>query len=471
MRDTIFALATAPGRSAVAVVRVSGPGAGKALRALAGRTGKARTARRAQLRDAGGAPIDEALTLWFPGPASYTGEDVAELHLHGGPSVVSSVIATLVGLGLGLRLAEPGEFTRRAFEAGKLDLAQAEAVADLIDAETDAQARQALAQMEGVLSRRYEGWREGLIAALAHLEAAVDFPDEDLPAEVAERAAPLIEALVADLEHALADARRGERVREGYKIAIVGAPNAGKSRLFNALVGRDAAIVTAHAGTTRDVIESPLVIAGYKVVLADMAGVRPAVDEIEAEGVRRARAWASDADLRLLAVDASADRGAWVEAASAAMLSDLLVLTKTDLTAGCDAAAARAWATPLGVETLGVSAVTGGGLDDLRAWIERRVVADLAGAEFPAATRQRHATLLGHALGALQSARQNLAGRSIANMMASPAKLVAGEPMEPEVELAAEDLRLAARALERITGRIGAEDVLDLIFASFCIGK
>jgi tRNA modification GTPase len=469
MRDTIFALATAPGRSAVAVVRVSGPGAGKALRALAGRTGRARTARRAHLRGGDGAPIDEALTLWFPGPASYTGEDVAELHLHGGPSVVSRVIAALADMGL--RLAEPGEFTRRAFEAGKLDLTQAEAVADLIDAETEAQARQALAQMRGVLSRRYEGWRAGLTTALAHVEAAVDFPDEDLPAEVSQRAVPLIETLIADLEAAVADAGRGERVREGYRIAIVGAPNAGKSRLFNALVGRDAAIVTAHAGTTRDVIEAPIVLAGYKTVIADMAGVRVAADEIEAEGVRRARAWASDADLRVLAVDASADRGAWVDAANAATPRDLLVLTKTDLPAGCDAAAASAWATPLGVESLGVSAETGDGLAELRAWIERRVVADLAGADFPAATRQRHSTLLHHAVGALESARQNLAGLSYANILASRDKLLAGEPAPPEPELAAEDLRLAARALERITGRIGAEDVLDLIFASFCIGK
>jgi tRNA modification GTPase len=469
MRDTIFALATAPGRSAVAVVRVSGPSAGKALRALAGRTGKARTARRAQLSDDGGAPIDEALTLWFPGPASYTGEDVAELHLHGGASVVARVIGSLAGMGL--RLAEPGEFTRRAFEAGKLDLTQAEAVADLIDAETDAQARQALAQMQGVLSHRYEGWRLRLIAALAHVEAAVDFPDEDLPGEICQRAASLIDTLIADLEAAVADAGRGERVREGYRIAIVGAPNAGKSRLFNALVGRDAAIVTAHAGTTRDVIEAPIVLAGYKTVLADMAGVRVAADEIEAEGVRRARAWASDADLRLLAVDASADRGAWVDAANAATPRDLLVLTKADLPAGCDAAAATAWATPLGVERLDVSAETGDGLAELRAGIERRVVADLAGAEFPAATRQRHATLLRHALGALQSAQQNLEGLSYANIIASPAKLLAGEPMPPAPELAAEDLRLAARALERVTGHIGAEDILDLIFASFCIGK
>ena len=465
MRDTIYALATAPGRSAVAVVRVSGPAAGAALKALAGRRGKARQARRARLQDAAGAPIDEALTLWFPGPASYTGEDVAELHLHGGPAVVGRVLEALADRGL--RLAEPGEFTRRAFEVGKLDLAQAEAVADLVDAETEAQARQALAQMQGALSRRYEAWRGRLIEALAHLEAAVDFPDEDLPAELATRARPPIEALAQDLEAALADAARGERVREGYRIAIVGAPNAGKSRLFNALLGREAAIVTAHAGTTRDVIEAPFVIAGYKTLVADMAGVREAADEIEAEGVRRARAWAADADLRLLAIDAAANDGAWAQAANEAAPGDLLVLTKADLEAGCDAAAAAAWAARLRIEPLAVSARTGSGLADLRGRLERRIVADLAGAEFPAATRQRHESLLRQALGALQSAAHNLSGQTLAGAVAGTAP----DPSQAEPELAAEDLRLAARALERITGRIGAEDILDLIFASFCIGK
>ncbi len=258
MRDTIFAPATAPGRAAVAVIRISGPDAGAALRALAGRLPAARRASLRKLRDAAGDAIDAGLALWFPGPDSYTGEDVAELHLHGGAAVVGRVTESLAALGL--RLAEPGEFTRRAFEAGRLSLDQAEGVADLIDAETEAQARQAVAQLEGALGRRYERWRRMLAEALAMLEAAVDFPDEELPSDVAERARPRIARLEADLERAQADARRGERVREGYRIALIGAPNAGKSRLFNALLAREAAIVTATPGTTRDVLEAPLVV-------------------------------------------------------------------------------------------------------------------------------------------------------------------------------------------------------------------
>src|SRR5215469_817073 len=304
MRETIFAPATAPGRAAVAVVRISGPSARKALRALAGRTPPPRRASFRRLRAPDGAPLDAALILWFPGPNSYTGEDVAELHLHGGPAVVGEVAQALTALGL--RLAEPGEFTRRAFEAGRLDLDQAKAVADLIDAETEAQARQALDQLAGALGRRYATWRGALAEALAYLEAAVDFPDEEPPADVAGRARPAIGRLVADLEAALGDARRGERVREGYRIALVGAPNAGKSQLLNALLAREAAIVTATPGTTRDVIEVPLVLAGYKALVADMAGLRTASEAIEAEGVRRARDWAEAADLRLWVADGAA---------------------------------------------------------------------------------------------------------------------------------------------------------------------
>jgi tRNA modification GTPase len=278
MRDTIFAPATAPGRAAVAVVRISGPDAGAALGRLAGRRPSPRRASLRKLRDRAGEPIDAALVLWFPAPDSYTGEDVAELHLHGGAAVVGRVTEALSGLGL--RLAEPGEFTRRAFEAGRLSLDQAEGVADLVDAETEAQARQAIAQLEGALGRRYARWRGMLAGAMAMLEAAVDFPDEELPSDVAARAAPRIAQLRDDLERAQADAERGERVREGYRIALIGAPNAGKSRLFNALLAREAAIVTATPGTTRDVLEAPLVIAGFKVLLADMAGLRETAEAI-----------------------------------------------------------------------------------------------------------------------------------------------------------------------------------------------
>ena len=382
--------------------------------------------------------------LWLPGPGSYTGEDSAELHLHGGPAIVDAVSGAL--LAQGLRLAEPGEFTRRAFEHGRLDLDQAEAVADLVDAETEAQRRQALAQLDGALGRRYGAWRGELLEALAVLEAAIDFPDDDLPEDVAERARPHLERLERELAAALADAGRGERVRDGFRIALVGAPNAGKSSLLNRLLGRDAAIVTATPGTTRDVIEAPLVLGGFKVLLADMAGMREPGEEIEAEGVRRARAWAEGADLRLWVVDASASAGAWREAADLVHPGDLLVLNKADLAQGADADSAR----ERGLETLPLSARSGDGLDRLGAWLEGAVMQALSGGEFPAATRARHRARLEEALEHIRRAQAGLAGGP---------------------ELAAEDLRLAGRALARISGRIDPEQLLDLIFSSFCIGK
>jgi tRNA modification GTPase len=444
MRDTIFALATAPGRAAVAVIRISGPGAAVALRALAGRLPRARRAVMRRLRGPDGGTIDQALTLWMPGPDSYTGEDVAELQVHGGSAVVAGVTRALAALGL--RLAEPGEFTRRAFEAGKLDLDQAEGVADLVDAETEAQARQALAQLGGALGRRYETWRETLTHALAYVEAAVDFPDEELPADVAARALPLVARLTGELEAALADAQRGERVRDGYRIALIGAPNAGKSALFNALLGRDAAIVTATAGTTRDVIEASMVLEGYKVVLADMAGLRTAGDAIEAEGVRRARAWAEGAALRIWVVDASSCDGAWREAADLVRPGDLVAFNKTDLPRGSD----RRALTVSGETQAFEVAATRGDVGALRAALTVRVRDDLTGAEFPAVTRARHEQLLADALAHLR-------------------QVDAGALEAPE--LAAEDLRLAARAMARVSGRIGAEEVLDVVFSAFCIGK
>ena len=447
MTDTIFALATAPGRAAVAVVRLSGPGARVAVAALAGSVPPPREARVRRLRGPDGGVIDEALVLWTPGPGSYTGEDAAELHLHGGAAVVDGISDTL--LARGLRLAEPGEFTRRAFENGKLDLTQAEAVADLVDAETEGQRRQALAQLEGALGRRYESWREALLEALANLEAAIDFPDEDLPADIAARARPGLVGLEAELAEALAGAERGERVRDGYRIAIIGAPNAGKSSLLNRLLAREAAIVTATPGTTRDVIEAPLVIGGFKVLLADTAGLREATDEIEGEGVRRARAWAGAAALRLWVVDAGARDGAWRLASDAVTAGDLLLLNKADRAPGSDAGCAEAHADGAGLGLLKVSATTGDGLDGLHEALHRRVAADLSGGEFPAATRARHRARLEEALTAVRRGIQALE---------SP-------------ELAAEDLRLAGRALGRIAGRIDPEEVLGRIFASFCIGK
>lgn len=445
MTDLIVAPATAPGRAALAVVRMSGPGAGSALVALAGKLPVPRRASVRTLRHGGGT-LDQALVLWMPGPASYTGEDMVELHLHGGPGVVGAVLEAASALGA--RMAAPGEFTRRAFANGKLDLTQAEAVADLVEAETASQARQALEQLGGALSRRYDHWRAQLVETLAFLEAAIDFPDEELPEDVAERARPYLEAVLADLDAALEDAERGRRVREGLRVALIGAPNAGKSSLLNALVGRDAAIVAATPGTTRDVIEQSLVLGGYQLLLADTAGMRSADDAIEAEGVRRARAWAEEADLRVLVVDGSSGAGDWVEARLEARAGDLCLINKADLNEGDDGQAADGWAEIAGLDVMQLSLKLGA--EEVRRWLEARATEMLSGADFPAATRLRHAERLTDARDRLRAAL-SAADRG--------------------VELAAEEVRLAARALERVTGRVGAEEVLGRVFSSFCIGK
>ncbi|MDR7230793.1 tRNA modification GTPase [Caulobacter sp. BE264] len=446
MTDTIFALATAAGRAAVAVVRISGPRSHDIVTALCGRPPAPRQAAVRKLRH-DGVVIDEALVLRFEGPASYTGEDSAEFHVHGGRAVVEALLKALAELGA--RLAEPGEFTRRAFENGKLDLAQAEGVADLIDAETEAQRRQALGQLGGALSQRYDRWRDLLVQALAMLEAAVDFPDEDLPEEVAERARPGLRQLSAELDAALSDVSRGRRVRDGFRIALVGAPNAGKSTLLNGLAERDAAIVTDVAGTTRDVIEVPLVLGGYKVLLGDTAGLRETSDAIEAEGVRRAKAWAEDADLRLWVVD-----GFHVKQAEhrpdAIRAGDWLILNKADIADAANlAAAADQWAGQ-GLSVLRLTGKSEEGAATLRNALALHVAEALSGAEFPAATRLRHAERLVEAKCYLERALSDVG---------------------LEVELAAEDVRLAARALEKISGRIDPEDVLGRVFSTFCIGK
>lgn len=443
MIPTIFALATAPGRAGVAVVRVSGPGSGEALSALTGKPPPApRMATLVRLRDPStGEALDDALVLRFTAPRSFTGEDVVELHLHGGRAVVAGVVEALSALP-GLRVAEPGEFTRRAFENGKLDLTEAEAVADLVDAETSAQRRQALRQMEGALGQLYDGWRERLTRSLAHIEADIDFPDEDLPSGVSDAARPVLDALAAEIDAHLDDRGRGERLREGLHIAIVGAPNAGKSSLLNALARREAAIVSARAGTTRDVIEVHLDLGGYPVVLADTAGLREAAaDEVEEEGIRRALDRAARADVKVAVFDATALPA--LDPATVALVDKdtVVVLNKTDV---ADAPVPVVG----GQDAVAVSARTGAGLPEL----ERRLTAftadRLAGSGAPALTRARHRSALEECRDALRRALD-----------------------APLPELMAEDVRLASRALGRITGRVDVEDLLDVIFRDFCIGK
>ncbi|HLY58632.1 MAG TPA: tRNA uridine-5-carboxymethylaminomethyl(34) synthesis GTPase MnmE [Stellaceae bacterium] len=429
--DTIFALSTARGRAAIGVVRVSGPGAGPALDRLAGRRPEPRGLRLAGLRRPSGEIIDRALVLWFEGPASETGEDMAEFHVHGGPAVIASLLEALAAVP-GCRMAEPGEFTRRAFENGKLDLSQAEGIADLVAAETEAQRRQALRQSDGAFAKLVEGWAARLTGALARLEAAIDFADEELPSDLAARARGEAEAVGAEIAAHLADGHRGELVRGGLSVAITGPPNSGKSSLLNALAGRDAAIVSATAGTTRDVIEVQLDLAGYQVVLADTAGLRDSDDPVEAEGIARARARAAAADL-VLRVEPAATAGP-----AAPDARTIRVLNKIDL---LDHRPGPAPGTVL------VSVLTAEGLPDLVAALAARAESLLAGPP-PIVTRVRHRA-------ALEDCRASLVRLSSAG----------------EAALAAEDLRLALRALGRITGPVGVDDLLDLIFGEFCIGK
>ncbi|MGE0665275.1 MAG: tRNA uridine-5-carboxymethylaminomethyl(34) synthesis GTPase MnmE [Sphingomonadales bacterium] len=431
---TIYALASAKGRAGVAVMRLSGEDAGMALASLTGRdVPPPRTAALRVFADPStGGVIDRGLALWFPAPASFTGEDVAELHLHGGPAVIAATVAALDALGL--FPAEPGEFSRRAFERGKLDLTEAEGIADLVNAETEAQRIQALRQMEGALGAVYEGWRAGLIRALAFLEADLDFPDEDLPGGLAAQVAPDLDRLAAEMREHLADDRRGEALRDGFQVVITGAPNVGKSSLLNVLARRDVAIVSELAGTTRDIIEVRLDLGGYPVTLVDTAGLRESDDIVEQEGVRRARARAEKADLRLRLFEPG-------EGTGLSRPGDLMVINKVDVT--------RPRATP---GAFLISVRTGEGIDALLAALEERVVAAMGLREVPSLTRARHRRALEDAAGHLDRART-------------------GAHEEREPELVAEDVRLAARALGRITGRVDVEDILDVVFGEFCIGK
>jgi len=444
--ETIYALSSGVGKAGIAVVRLSGSETRSCLIRLCGTLPEPRTATLAALRDPESEDlIDKGLVLFFPAPHSFSGEDMAELHVHGGRAVLDGLFGVLAAFD-GCAAAEPGEFTRRAFENGKLDLTAAEGIADLVEAETEAQRRQALKQMGGALTALHEDWRARLIAAGAHVEATIDFSDEDLPDDLAAGAAATLETLLQEITAHLDDDRRGERLRDGFAIAILGEPNAGKSSLLNQLARRDAAIVSEHAGTTRDVIEVHMDLHGYPALLADTAGVRDGRDTIEREGVRRSLERARDADFKLVVVDGSE----WPELDEPVReLIDersLIVFNKSDL--DCPPPPKQVSGRPV----IPVSSLTGDGLGRLLTTLETEIRDRYAPGENPAITRARHREALVACAEALQRA-------------------IGGLRRAAAVELVAEDIRLAARELGRISGRVDVEDLLDVVFRDFCIGK
>ena len=437
VEQTIFALASGVGKAGVAVFRISGSSAKMALSVLAPKKILApRRATRVRLIDPVSEEVlDEALAIYFPGPASFTGEDVVELHVHGGRAVIAGITEALNSI-QDVRIAEAGEFTRRAFDNDKLDLTAAEGLADLINAETAAQRRQAQRQLRGDLGIIYDDWRKRLLKATALFEAEIDFSDEDLPTDLKERVVEQVSEIKSEIINHLDDNGQGQVLREGLHIAIVGPPNAGKSSLLNRLSRRDVAIVSEKAGTTRDVIEVYLELGGYPVIIADTAGLRVSGDELESEGVRRAEERAGHADLKLAVFDGAV----WPEkdAKTAAIVdkNTLVVINKSDLMDHTKK------------EHLAISSKTGVGLEGLLNLLQKEVLDRCHSGASPALTRTRHRSALidcGESLGRFQCA--------------------------VETELKAEDLRLAGRALGRITGRVDVEDVLDVIFSEFCIGK
>ncbi|MBR0715290.1 tRNA uridine-5-carboxymethylaminomethyl(34) synthesis GTPase MnmE [Bradyrhizobium liaoningense] len=445
--QTIFALSSGRPPSAIAIVRVSGAVAGEVLAALAGRLPSPRQASRVTLRDAEGQPIDDAVVLWFPAPGSATGEDVAEFHVHGGRAVLAALLAAISVIP-NVRAAEPGEFTRRAFENGKLDLTEAEGLDDLIHADTDRQRRQALRQLQGLLGDRARDWRERIIDASALIEAGIDFSDEgDVPMELQAPALKAIKALHDEIAKVLAAQGKAERLREGLVVAIAGPPNVGKSTLINQLARRDVAIVSPHAGTTRDVIEVQLDLDGYPVTVIDTAGIRETDDPVEQEGVRRARARADEADLVLWI----SDDGESGDAPSARGAPVWIVRNKIDLASGgLSPGAGKVIAPDANPKVFAISAQRGDGLPDLIMSLVEFAGAFFGASEGALVTRARQRELLRQTAGSLQRS-MDLLGE--------------GE------ELAAEELRAAAYALGRLLGRVDVEDVLGAIFQKFCVGK
>ncbi len=449
-RSTIYALSSGRPPAAIAVVRISGSLAGPVLEKLIGRVPEPRKAALVRVRDPGnGETIDEALALWFPAPRSETGEDVAELQLHGGQAVIAGVLDALGRID-GCRMAEPGEFTRRAFENGQLDLTAVEGLADLIAAETPAQRKQAFRQLKGLIGDRAEAWRHRLIGALALVEARIDFADEaDVPEDLIGPAVHAAQQLRSEIVEALAGGGRGERLREGLVVAIAGPPNAGKSTLLNRLARRDVAIVSPYPGTTRDVIEVHLDLDGYPVTLLDTAGIRDSAEPVEQEGVRRARERAADADLVLWVIDGSAEdrRGFPEKKLDASKI--WLVVNKIDLTPSRGRGAVKNEYQFI----CSISASTGAGMDLLLGRLAGFAGEYFATVEAGIVTRARHRHLFEETVAALD--------RALAE---------AAKPGEHE-ELVAEELRSAATALGRVTGRVDVEDILDVIFRDFCIGK
>ncbi|MCI5060088.1 MAG: tRNA uridine-5-carboxymethylaminomethyl(34) synthesis GTPase MnmE [Alphaproteobacteria bacterium] len=457
-QDTIFALSSAPGKAGVAVIRVSGPLGWKSVNIL---TNSDTTANKLVPNEAKllnlsylvsretryVKHIDKAFVVGFRAPKSFTGEDVVEYHCHGSPAIIEEMFEALGSIE-GCRMAEHGEFTRRAFENGKLDLTEAEAIADLIDAETRAQKDQALAQMGGVLSALYHGWAERLTRSLAYIEAIIDFPDEDVPDSETKKALPEIEAVSREIRDHLDDNRRGERLRNGLQIAVIGVPNAGKSSLVNALAQRDVAIVSDMAGTTRDVIEVHLNLGGYPVIIADTAGLRPdqitgdtGQEAIESEGIKRALEYAQQADLKLLVFDGAAEKPDQ-HTLNLVDENSLALMNKQDLFE--DDIGDISGETPLAIST-----ITGQGLDEFLDVLSARIAKMMqVSRETPSLTRQRHRMNLNESAQFLENALE-----------------------QAQPEFMAQELRFAVNSLGRITGRVDVEDLLDVIFKDFCIGK
>jgi len=446
IRDTIFALSSAPGRAGVSVFRVSGPETQKIIELITDRPAPSLRKASYRLFKHSKDTIDAGLLLWMPGPGSFTGEDTAEFQTHGSPAVIEAMADAF--LASGARQAEAGEFTRRAFENGRMDLTESEGLADLIDAETEGQRKQALRQMQGGLKDTYESWREGLLDALAAIEGEIDFPDEDdVPDALSHKAGPDIDAVIMLMETALEDASRGEHVRHGLDIAIIGPPNAGKSTLLNALTHKDAAIVSAEAGTTRDIVEVNMVLAALPVRISDTAGLRVTDNVIEAEGVRRARTRGAEADIRIGVLDNSDPES--IKSALPALLRDLraddiLVFNKSDI-AGTPQEISRG-----GLTLFAMSANNTKDIDDLRDHLGTLIRTRYGIAETAGLTRARHRDCTKRAVEALRRGR--------ANLSVAP-------------ELAGDDMRAALHAIKELAGEADIEAVLDRIFSRFCIGK